>query len=222
MCFLVLSGFLVLIIALGVVAFFLFPRSPIITGGTPISSNSSIQLPSNPVSALVQASKTLPFKVSFQMAIALDLKSSSMMSHSYEELWVNVQLLDADGSGRLVQGKVGDGELTRVRVPANTSTRFEVPFELEFVLERPITTITDNPQVLAFVRSCTANMFSGLPPSRSPGQFGVRIEGGVVNKLTDWSGNQQRYQRDFMFPCPASAVQFASIIQQSIEQSRRQ
>jgi hypothetical protein len=221
MCVMVMGGLIFVIVISGVIAFLLFPRSPIITGGTPISTISSIQLPNNPVAALLQASRANPFQVSFQMGIALDLKPSSMVSHSYDELWVTAQLLDPDGSGRLIQGKLGSGELTRIRVPASSTTKLEVPFELQFELERPITAITDNSQVLAFIRSCQASRFPGLPPSRNPGQLGLRIEGGVVNKFTDWSGIQQKYQRDFTFPCPPSALEFATVIQQSIEQSRR-
>jgi hypothetical protein len=198
-CLICNAVFLVFLIILGTVGFFLFPRTPTITFNNPANIN-GLQTAPNPLAACLKASPTGPFIISLRMGINLNLESQNMLSTSFDDLLVTAQMLDPEDSGKLIQGKIGRGEMGRFQLRSMSTSTLQAPFSLDFSFDKPMESISDDARIFALMRSCHPQLFPGLPPSKASGRIGLRLEAIIKNKFIDWTGIQTRVTVFSMLP----------------------
>ena len=216
-----LSIFIMFVAGLMFLAYYLFPKAPVITFKNPLENSQSALgtlkfSTADPIQGILKASKDTPFVASMQLELEFQVFSPNNIEYDFNDLKFDAFLLDAGGSSKTVGDKIGSGATGKVSFPPQKQTTVKLPFLVQFTLDDTISNIAGNAQIFSLVRSCAPNLFPGLPPAAKPGQIWFRIRGTISSSLVDWTGITPTFDKDLGFNCPAGALDLSKLVQSAM------
>ncbi|KAI8801554.1 hypothetical protein BJ742DRAFT_859161 [Cladochytrium replicatum] len=189
---------ILILVGLGVTAFFIYPRIPTFTSPTFTLGQSNALSVAGSVSAPTTAQ---PFNLTLKFNVQTSGTSDNYINYDIRNLTIVVKLLNLDGS---INTKVtGTGILLNSSLKSKTTTNFVIPASLSFV-----TTTAQPPFDEALIQLMTS---CGALGEASRTKLRVKYDANLDLPLISWLGIRPTLGGTTSMDCPFDASAWASI-----------
>lgn len=194
-----------IMVGLGLLGFFLYPRIPQVTISAPTNAN----LGRLSTGSIASASESNPFTVNMQLSLPISVYSTNYIAYSFENIGVTAKLTE---QGTVVGGQIGNGDSGKVNFPPNKNTTFILPFNLTLSLTAPLTSLESNPQLQLLMSQCGTASFPDIEPAAKVGFIAIALNMSLSSKFLNWTGFVPSIAKNMEVPCPPSTVELAKLL----------
>lgn len=200
-CFTITSIIVLILIALGITSFFVYPRIPGVKLGDPYvpagqSIGNSLQITGSPTSA----SASNPFQLTFNLQMDISVNSQNYIDYQVNSVKMDSVIVDSNNAG--LPGTSATGVTNNIVIGKFSTTNFSLPLKVVYVATSP-TSIATDPVIQSLVSSCG---FTGGQPkniklkvcSFSNFQYHVAISIALIS----WTGYVPAFDGFTSFACP--------------------
>ncbi|KAJ3216120.1 hypothetical protein HDU67_009921 [Dinochytrium kinnereticum] len=187
---------LFILLGLGILGFFAFPRMPKIVISDPYVPATS-KGGFKETGDLSTASKEKPYVVTFEMAVNGTVYSPNYFSLQVDEINIKGNLLDEQG--KKLENAVAAGQSTNINFKSFQNTTFVLPINLNYSASNAESLLTDKVLIL-ILKSC------GILPGSEKKDLRMEYEASFKVPLIAWTGYKPFFNGKMNFPCPQSAA----------------
>jgi hypothetical protein len=190
--------FMLILIAIGVALYFIFPQIPSIDVSEPYipAGSSGLTINGQPV-AIVDAATVLNsrnFNLSLSMAGDVSIFSPSFINFGVRTLELYVQPKLEDGS--MLPNFIGFGKRNDLRFPSRTTTNFTIPINLSYNASINAFSLISDPALQLFSRACLATSQAKIP---------VQVRARLEISALSWTGFWPSFSWETQQSCPDRA-----------------
>ncbi|KAJ1554565.1 hypothetical protein HK405_004679 [Cladochytrium tenue] len=191
-------GFFIFLIlcALGVVVYFLFPRIPSVTVGSPVASTSTDVITTT--GSLSSASSSSPYTISFNLQSSITVKSDNYEDIAVSSVVFSGSLLDFSGS--TLSDSTLNGTSSNVVIKGKSTTNFTMPFSMvhKVTTSGDLATVVESDDTLfVLYTACSSSSTKKL-------QISYTVT--VTIDAISWTGYKPSTSGTASFACPVSAL----------------